>query len=177
VLVSGVPVSLWPVPVGGAAVGAGQAPRLRQCLVHHVHLNSVDPAKARRTTRAVRRPRRRRRRSTASSGEDRQRLPPLTKVAAPPQYELTGPQTAVCISAGTRPTRGSTTTVRGDGLEIAQMWTPPMAARGHVERHAAGAPDAGADPRAARERRQPTRQGASVTCADRTALIENAASG
>ena len=92
--------------------------------LHHVHLNSVDPKAAAEyypkpfAASAVK---------TTFNGYEAVKTGRLyllfTKVATPPQTELTGPQTAIWHFGWNTPdSRKSNERFRAMGLEIAQMW-------------------------------------------------------
>ena len=140
-----------------------QAPKTAPMHVHHVHLNSVNPAAA---AAYYPKPFAATATKTTFNGYEAVKTGNLyllfTKVAMPPQNELTGPQTSVWHFGWNTPdSRKLQRAVPRDGArDRADVGRRGRQARGHVERHAAGAPDAGTDPRDARARAsQPTRQG------------------
>src|ERR1044071_280327 len=101
-----------------------QAPKVAPMHVHHVHLNSVDPAKA---AAYYPRPFALTATKTTFNGYEAVKTGNVyilfTKVSAPPQNELTGPQTSVWHFGWNTPdSRKYNEKFRAMGLEIAQMW-------------------------------------------------------
>jgi len=103
---------------------AAQAPKIAPMHVHHVHLNSVDPAKA---AAYYPRPFALTATKTTFNGYEAVKTGNVyllfTKVATPPQNELTGPQTSVWHFGWNTPdSRKYDENFRKMGLQIAQMW-------------------------------------------------------
>ncbi len=102
----------------------GQPPKVEPLRVHHVHLNSVNPAAA---AEYYPKPFALSAAKTTYNGYEAVKTGNLyllfTKVAAPPQNELTGPQTSVWHFGWNTPnSRQYNERFRAMGLEIAQMW-------------------------------------------------------
>ena len=107
----------------GLSVSA-QTPKVAPMHVHHVHLNSVDPAKA---AAYYPKPFALTATQTKFNGYEAVKTGNVyllfTKVAAPPQNELTGPQTSVWHFGWNTPdSRKYDENFRKMGLQIAQMW-------------------------------------------------------
>ena len=103
---------------------AAQAPKVGPMHVHHVHLNSVDPAKA---AAYYPKPFAQTATKTTFNGLEAVKTGNVyllfTKVATPPQNELTGPQTSVWHFGWNTPdSRKYNETFHKMGLQIAQMW-------------------------------------------------------
>ena len=103
---------------------AAQAPKVAPMHVHHVHLNSVNPAAA---AAYYPKPFAATATKTTFNGYEAVKTGNVyllfTKVAAPPQNELTGPQTAVWHFGWNTPdSRKYDERFRAMGLQIAQMW-------------------------------------------------------
>src|SRR6185312_15080656 len=101
-----------------------QAPKIAPMHVHHVHLNSVDPAKA---AAYYPKPFALTATKTTFNGYEAVKTGNVyllfTKVSAPPQNELTGPQTSVWHFGWNTPdSRKYDENFRKMGLQIAQMW-------------------------------------------------------
>jgi catechol 2,3-dioxygenase-like lactoylglutathione lyase family enzyme len=101
-----------------------QAPKTAPMHVHHVHLNSVNPAAA---AAYYPKPFAATATKTTFNGYEAVKTGNLyllfTKVAMPPQNELTGPQTSVWHFGWNTPdSRKYNERFRAMGLEIAQMW-------------------------------------------------------
>jgi hypothetical protein len=109
----------------GVLVTAQQpAPAVEALHFHHVHLNSMDPAKA---AAYYPKPFAESATKTTFNGFEAVKTGNVyilfTKVNAPPQNELTGPQTAVWHFGWNTPdSRKYDEKFRAMGLEIAQMW-------------------------------------------------------
>ena len=102
---------------------AAQAPKIAPMHVHHVHLNSVDPAKA---AAYYPRPFALTATKTTFNGYEAVKTGNVyllfTKVATPPQNELTGPQTSVWHFGWNTPdSRKYDENFRKMGLQIAQI--------------------------------------------------------
>jgi catechol 2,3-dioxygenase-like lactoylglutathione lyase family enzyme len=107
-----------------AAVGVKAQTKIAAMHVHHVHLNSVDPAKA---AAYYPKPFAATATKTTFNGYEAVKTGNVyllfTKVAVPPQNELTGAQTAVWHFGWNTPdSRKYNERFRAMGLEIAQMW-------------------------------------------------------
>ena len=103
---------------------SAQAPKVAPMHVHHVHLNSVDPAKA---AAYYPKPFALTATKTTFNGYEAVKTGNVyllfTKVTARPQNELTGPQTSVWHFGWNTPdSRKYNARFRAMGLEIAQMW-------------------------------------------------------
>jgi Glyoxalase/Bleomycin resistance protein/Dioxygenase superfamily len=103
---------------------AAQTPKITPMHVHHVHLNSVDPAKA---AAYYPKPFAQTATKTTFNGLEAVKTGNIyllfTKVATPPQNELTGPQTSVWHFGWNTPdSRKYNETFHKMGLQIAQMW-------------------------------------------------------
>ena len=149
---------------------------------HHVHLNSMDPKAA---AEYYPKPFAKSATKTTFNGFEAVKTGNIyilfTKVNTPPTNELTGPQTSVWHFGWNTPnSREYNENFRKMGLTIAQMWNGSDAdaqARRPVGRRADAArrrfPDAGTDPRTARQRARRMirrrRLAASDICADLTA--------
>src|ERR1041384_6966887 len=101
-----------------------QTPKIAPMHVHHVHLNSVDPAKA---AAYYPKPFALTAAKTTFTGNEAVKTGNVyllfTKVATPPQNELTGPQTSVWHFGWNTPdSRKYDENFRKMGLQIAQMW-------------------------------------------------------
>ena len=137
-----------------AAVRAQEPAKVEPLHFHHVHLNSMDPAAA---AAYYPKPFALSATKTTFNGFEAVKTGNIyilfTKVSTPPTNELTGPQTSVWHFGWNTPnSRQYNEKFRAMGLDDrADVGRGRRQARGHVERHAAGVSDAGADPRAARE--------------------------
>ena len=103
---------------------AAQAPKVAPMHVHHVHLNSVDPAKA---AAYYPKPFAQTATKTMFNGYEAVKTGNVyllfTKVSAPPPNELTGAQTSVWHFGWNTPdSRKYNETFHKMGLQIAQMW-------------------------------------------------------
>src|SRR5712691_11688167 len=112
---------VWPVRGQERAVVRTTVEPLR---FHHVHLNSVDPVKA---AEYYPKPFAVSATKTTFNGYEAVKTDNVyllfTKVAMPPQNELTGPQTSIWHFGWNTPnSRQYTEKFRAMGLEIAQMW-------------------------------------------------------
>ena len=140
--------------LAGVAAHAQDAAKVEPLHFHHVHLNSIDPeGRGGVLPEAVRAVGDEDDVQRLRGGEDRQRLHPVHEGRAPPQNELTGPQTSVWHFGWNTPELAQVQReVPRDGADDrADVGRGRRQARGHVERHAAGPADAGADPRDARQ--------------------------
>jgi glyoxalase/bleomycin resistance protein/dioxygenase superfamily protein len=114
----------WLVLLAGVAVQAQDAPRIEPLHFHHVHLNSTDPAAA---AAYYPKPFAQSATKTTFNGFEAVKTGNIyilfTKVSAPPQNELTGPQTSVWHFGWNTPnSRQYNEKFRAMGLTIAQMW-------------------------------------------------------
>src|SRR5262245_62434890 len=111
----------------GATISApvlAQAPKIAPMHVHHVHLNSVDPAKA---AAYYPKPFAQTATKTTFNGYEAVKTGNIyllfTKVSAPPPNELTGPQTSVWHFGWHTPnSRKYNETFHKMGLKIEQQW-------------------------------------------------------
>lgn len=110
--------------VTAAAQTPAAPPAVEPLHFHHVHLNSIDPKAA-----AAYYPRPFAQSATASTFNGFEAVKTgniyllFTRVAAPPEYELTGPQTSVWHFGWNTPnSRQYNEKFRAMGLTIAQMW-------------------------------------------------------
>jgi Glyoxalase/Bleomycin resistance protein/Dioxygenase superfamily len=106
------------------AIANAQAPAVEPLHFHHVHLNSVDPKAA---AEYYPKPFARTAVKTTFNGLEAVKTGNIyllfTKVATPPQNELTGPQTSVWHFGWNTPnSRQYDERFRAMGLQIAQMW-------------------------------------------------------
>jgi hypothetical protein len=114
----------WLVALAGLAAHAQDATRVEPLHFHHVHLNSTDPAAA---AAYYPKPFAQSATKTTFNGFEAVKTGNIyilfTKVGAPPQNELTGPQTSVWHFGWNTPnSREYNEKFRAMGLTIAQMW-------------------------------------------------------
>ena len=114
----------WLVSVAGLAAHAQDAAKVEPLHFHHVHLNSIDPAAA---AAYYPKPFAQSATKTTFNGFEAVKTGNIyilfTKVSAPPQNELTGPQTSVWHFGWNTPnSREYNEKFRAMGLTIAQMW-------------------------------------------------------
>ena len=114
----------WLVSLAGVAAHAQDAARIEPLHFHHVHLNSIDPAAA---AAYYPKPFAQSATKTTFNGFEAVKTGNIyilfTKVSAPPQNELTGPQTSVWHFGWNTPnSREYNEKFRAMGLTIAQMW-------------------------------------------------------
>jgi hypothetical protein len=114
----------WLVSVAGLAAHAQDAAKVEPLHFHHVHLNSTDPAAA---AAYYPKPFAQSATKTTFNGFEAVKTGNIyilfTKVNAPPQNELTGPQTSVWHFGWNTPnSREYNDKFRAMGLTIAQMW-------------------------------------------------------
>jgi len=114
----------WLVALAGLAAHAQDATRVEPLHFHHVHLNSIDPAAA---AAYYPKPFAQSATKTTFNGFEAVKTGNIyilfTKVGAPPQNELTGPQTSVWHFGWNTPnSREYNEKFRAMGLTIAQMW-------------------------------------------------------
>ena len=114
----------WLVSLAGVAAGAQDAARIEPLHFHHVHLNSADPAAA---AAYYPKPFAQSATKTTFNGFEAVKTGNIyilfTKVSAPPQNEMTGPQTSVWHFGWNTPnSREYNEKFRAMGLSIAQMW-------------------------------------------------------
>jgi hypothetical protein len=114
----------WLVSLAGVAAHAQDGARIEPLHFHHVHLNSTDPAAA---AAYYPKPFAQSATKTTFNGFEAVKTGNIyllfTKVSAPPQNELTGPQTSVWHFGWNTPnSREYNEKFRAMGLTIAQMW-------------------------------------------------------
>ena len=114
----------WLVSLAGVAAHAQDGARIEPLHFHHVHLNSIDPAAA---AAYYPKPFAQSATKTTFNGFEAVKTGNIyilfTKVSAPPQNELTGPQTSVWHFGWNTPnSRDYNEKFRAMGLTIAQMW-------------------------------------------------------
>jgi Glyoxalase/Bleomycin resistance protein/Dioxygenase superfamily len=114
----------WLVSLAGVAAQAQDAARIEPLHFHHVHLNSTDPAAA---AAYYPKPFAQSATKTTFNGFEAVKTGNIyilfTKVSAPPENELTGPQTSVWHFGWNTPnSRQYNEKFRAMGLTIAQMW-------------------------------------------------------